>query len=269
MPKHFLASEKQGFSETEEIAKQFLGLGNKEIPNEFLVPEMQSISWNSENFRNLFIPIILFFYTNMGLLDFILPAKKKKEGEEEKPALAKVPYEPSVPKVDKDLDMSHMKARVKFRGAFDLDGLYKTMYKWFEDKQFEFHETLYKSKPPELELEWRGERKKTGYIRDVIRVYFHLFGSDVEAVKKGVKQKLMKGRLQIDFWGIVETDYPSITGKRRWTSSMLLALQNFYNKYIIKKELDLAYTDTLYYEVYQLHDVVKDYLDLEAKGHTY
>src|SRR4030042_1912250 len=114
----------------------------------------------------------------MGLLDFILPAKKK-EGEVEKPSIAKIPSEPSVPKVERDYDMSSKRASVKFRGAFDLDGLYKTMYKWFEDKQFEFHETLYKSKSPELELEWRAERKKTGYIRDVIRVHFHLFGSEV------------------------------------------------------------------------------------------
>lgn len=204
----------------------------------------------------------------MGFLDFILP-KKKKEGAKPELPLKEVPSEPRVPKVTKDFDMAALRARVKFKGVFDLDGLYKTMYNWFEAKQYEFHETLYKSKPPELELTWRAERKKTGYIREVVNVYFHLFGSEVEAVKKGVKQRLMKGRMLIDFWGVIETDYPSITNERKWTSAWQRRLQRFYNEYIIKKEMDLIHTDTLYYEIYQLHDVVKNYLDLEAKGHTY
>lgn len=206
-----------------------------------------------------------FSYTNMGILDFILPAKKKEE--KAKLPLEKVPSEPILPEVKKEYPLP--KARLKFKGTFDLDGLYRTMYGWFEEKQYEFHETLYKAKAPELELEWTGERKKTGYIRDVIKVYLHLFGSEVEAVKKGVKQRLMKGRMLIDFSGTLETDYPSITGERKWTSPWLRKLQNFYNRYIIKKEIDLLHEDTLYYEIYQLHDVVKNYLDLEAKGYTY
>lgn len=204
----------------------------------------------------------------MGFLDFILPRKKKEE-EKIEPALREVPSEPRVPEVTKDYDMAALRARVKFRGVFDLEGLYRTMYNWFESKQYEFHEELYKSKPPELELSWRAERKKTGYIRDVVNVYLHLFGEEVEAVKKGVKQRLMKGRMLIDFWGVTETDYPSITGERKWTTMWQRRLQDFYNRYIVKREIETAHVDVLYYEVYQLHDVVKNYLDLEGKGYTY
>ncbi len=100
-------------------------------------------------------------------------------------------------------------------------------------------------------------------------MYIHLFGSEIDAVKSGVKQKLMKGRLQIELNGVTETDYPNLTGEQNFRKSWELKLQDFYNKYIIKKELDLEHTDSLYYEVYQLHDVVKSYLDLEAKGNTY
>ncbi len=94
----------------------------------------------------------------MGFLDVIVPQKKKEETAAS--PVGKVPYEPVVPKVDKNINLPV--SILKFKGAFDLDGVYKTMYKWLEDRQYEVHETMYKAKPPELEIEWTAERKKTG-----------------------------------------------------------------------------------------------------------
>ena len=46
-------------------------------------------------------------------------------------------------------------------------------------------------------------------------------------------------------------------------------LRDFYNKYIAKEEIESVYGDTLYYRVQQLHALVKEFLDMQAKGYEY
>ena len=43
---------------------------------------------------------------------------------------------------------------------------------------------------------------------------------------------------------------------------------NFFLKWVVRRDLEFVWDD-LYYEVYKLHAVVKDYLDLAAKGNYY
>ena len=46
-------------------------------------------------------------------------------------------------------------------------------------------------------------------------------------------------------------------------------LKDFYNKYILKEEIETIWGDTLYYRVQKLHNVVKEFLDMQAKGYEY
>lgn len=160
--------------------------------------------------------------------------------------------------------------RIRFKGVFNFKGLYKEMVLWLKRRKFEFQERLYKDKPPELEIMWRAQRRKSGYIMDVIEAHIHIFDIEpVEIIEKGVKKELTSARMTIKLWPTVETGYVDIFGQRKWDSEFHRRLMDFYNKYVIKKDLDLAHTDALYYELYRLHAMVKDYLDMEAKGNLY
>ena len=156
--------------------------------------------------------------------------------------------------------------RLKYRGVYDFEGLCRTMRQWIVDHGYEFHETSVKHKVPspagsELELKWESWKKVTGYIKFWIKIYFHLWDvNEVEVVKDGRKQKLTQARMQIEMWGQVDLDYHN-----RFTGSRFAKfLQDFYHKYIIRKDLDLVATDELYYRVYKLYSVAKQFLEMEA-----
>ena len=77
-------------------------------------------------------------------------------------------------------------ARIKFRGLYDLDGLYKFMANWLRQRRFKVYENLYKSKPPELQINITAEREKSGFVMEVITIYYHSYGDyDIDTVVNG------------------------------------------------------------------------------------
>ncbi len=159
---------------------------------------------------------------------------------------------------------------LKFKGICDWDRLYILMARWFKERKFEFHERLYKAKAPELELDWFAERKKTKHVMERVDINFHAFEvEELEVIKRGKKKKMLKMQITITFKMRVITGYPDIFGTKRWNSDIGRRMLDFYNKYIIKKDIDLLYTDALYYEVYKLHNMIKEHLELEGRGYTY
>ena len=46
-------------------------------------------------------------------------------------------------------------------------------------------------------------------------------------------------------------------------------LQDIYLNYIINKDLDFIYTDQLWYVVYKLQRVTKEFLDFDTKGNAF
>lgn len=161
---------------------------------------------------------------------------------------------------------SHKQDFLKYQGTFDFDGLYKLLAKWFIDRKYDFYEQLYKDKPPELEIEWVAERKLDEFYKYKIRMYFHLFDIKiVEAIKDGKKKKLMFTRMVIEFDPSVIVDYQD-----RWSESAFTQkLLGIYLKHIIRRELQLKIADPLWYIVYRLQNVIKEYLDMETKGNAY
>jgi hypothetical protein len=170
-------------------------------------------------------------------------------------------------KVTIDLAEAGHTERLKYVGILDLDGLFKTMYQWYNDYGYEFHEKTVKHKVPgplgaDQEIEWTGWRKINGYVKFWVDVYFHLWQlKDVEVIKEGKKVKLSRARMLIEFSGRVDLDYSNRFGGSRF----LQALQDWYHKFVIKKEIDSIYTDQLYYRILKLYTVCKEYLDMEAK----
>jgi len=161
-------------------------------------------------------------------------------------------------------------ARIKFKGVFDLDGLYKFMVSWLKKFKYEFHETLYKFKPPELEIRWLAERRKTGFAKDILHVHFHMWGEyDIEVIRNGKKKKMTNARMIITLNAEVEAPYTNLFGQRRWNLPMERRLLSIFHNYVIKREFELLYLDVLYYEMYAFHTAIKQYMRLSMSGNQY
>lgn len=159
---------------------------------------------------------------------------------------------------------------INYKGIFNFAGLYKVMVRWLKSRKFEFHEKLYKERPPEIFLDWLAERKVSGYFKHIITINIHILDAeDIEVVEKGVKKKLMKGRVRIRLEIYIQADYPDIYGERKWSTNFQRMLLDFFNKHILRREIELTHWDVLYYEMLKLQAMIRAYLDMEAKGHAY
>jgi|TARA_Y100000310_G_scaffold311582_1_gene358011 hypothetical protein len=164
---------------------------------------------------------------------------------------------------------------IKYRGVFDMDGLYKTMQAWIEDQGYEFHEQFYKHKVPsplgqEQEIGWYGWRKMNMYVKFWIYCYFHIWDmKDVEVVKNGEKKKMISARLHVEFRGKVELDWQNMFAG----NNFLVSLQHFLNKYVLHKTITGGWEDEIYYRIHKLFYVTKEYLNMEtvhnASEHRY
>ena len=160
---------------------------------------------------------------------------------------------------------------LRYSGLFDFDGLYSMMAQYLKVNRYWFHEYKYKHKVPsplgaEQEIFWRGEKKVNEYIHYSIFLDFHLWEmTEVEVVQKGVKKTLTSAKMQINIIGFMDIDWE----KRYEQSVFLQALKDFYNKYVLKRELESIYWDTLHYRCQKFLNVIKEYLDMQAKGYEY
>ena len=185
------------------------------------------------------------------------------------PKQSPVPVEQNVPKHEGSRPFGPLEFVVRYKGVFDLQGLYSMMANWLMKYSFYFHETSHKCKTPGLEVDWEAYRKKTGFVMEKITVYIHAFTEDVDVVEDGVKKRMSKGRLTVRFSGSTETAYSDIYGKKRFNTPFQRRLLKFYNDVIMKRELDFMYEDVLYYELYNFQTAVKEYLNMYARGSAY
>ena len=157
-------------------------------------------------------------------------------------------------------------------GIINLDGLYQNMQRWFYDNLYYFDEPTSRIRPGtatgiEYEFKWKAWRKVNEYVQYNIKVFFHIFDAqDIEVIKDGKKVKLTKCRLKIEIDGDMEMDYTGMFGKSRFGQM----LYNVYSLFILKEErLMSVWWDELYYRIYKLQTIAKEYLDMEAKGNAY
>jgi hypothetical protein len=156
--------------------------------------------------------------------------------------------------------------QIKYSGVVDFEKLYRTMVEWFTSRKYDFYETLYKDKPPELELDWTAKRKLDEFYQHRIEIYFHLYDiKEVEAIKDGVKKKMIYCRMVITFRPYLVLDW-----QKRWTGNIFKRiLYQFYFKNVIYREFELLYADPLYYLYYNLHAKVKECLEMESASNAY
>ncbi|MFH0978094.1 MAG: hypothetical protein V1837_02210 [Candidatus Woesearchaeota archaeon] len=156
---------------------------------------------------------------------------------------------------------------LKFKGICDIEGLFKTIYDWMIHQDYEVHETKYKHKVPdprgaEDEITLKGWRRVNAYVKYWLEVDFHIWDMrTVDVVRNGIKKKLVTLRMKITFTSTVELDYSGRFGGSRFLQS----LQDFYNKYIIRANIQNIWEDELYYRTLKLHRIIKEFLDMETK----
>lgn len=155
---------------------------------------------------------------------------------------------------------------IKKDGIFDMDSIYSFLYSWYGDKGYLANENLYKHKPGfvrgnEIEIETKGFKKTTPYVRYWIEIKFHLWDAeDIEVLVEGKKKKLTKARMRIQFKMWMDLDW-----ENRWEKSKAQeALREFYHKYIIKRKIEDDWIPKLAKETYEIHDKIKLMLDQEA-----
>jgi len=160
---------------------------------------------------------------------------------------------------------------IKYSGIFDFEGLMSLIRSWIINQGYEFHETGVKHKVPspkgaEQEFAWWGWRKVNSYVKYHVDVWMKFNQlHDVEVVRDGKKEKLQSSTFQIEISGKMELDW----GGRFGGSRFLQALGDFYDKYIIGKDIDTIYSDQLYYRMYKLQGVIKEYLQMETRESAY
>ena len=158
------------------------------------------------------------------------------------------------------------KTRIDYKGIFDLNGLLVEMRKWIGVRKFEFHERKFIIKSgdegTEYEIEWECNRKINTYVKFYITVVIKGRGAHpVEVIKNGNKLEQVQGMFNFTLGGRAELDWENRFGKKWY----LKYLMDFYNNYIIKKDILYVWGDELTYRVYKLHRLIKDHLDMESK----
>ncbi len=167
---------------------------------------------------------------------------------------------------------------INFSGYFDLEKLYHFIYKWFSLNKYRYNEKKYKQKKGEVEWEIEAFKKVDEYAKFNIKFELHLYGDGngptpiepVDVVVNGKKMKLVKGRVHITISGSFETGYSDMFGSNKWNKTYINRwLQNFFEKVVLKQDIDIKYTDKLYYEVLDFYEGVKKTLGMYATGSFY
>lgn len=163
------------------------------------------------------------------------------------------------------------KLLIRYKGVLDLEGLYRVIAQWFKSRRFWFHETTYKHKVPspfgaEEEITFNAERKTTEYYRDDIRIFMHVWDQlQVEVIKEGKKQKLIKAKVEIQIQGTLVLDWQGMFDR----SKFMQKIREFMHRHIIKEKIENIWYDDLYYRTMKLQAAIKDYIDMQAKSHEY
>lgn len=160
---------------------------------------------------------------------------------------------------------------IRYKGLFDYDGLYNLVVRWMKARRYWFSESVYKHKVPspygaEQEFKFEGEKKVNDFVNYIMNMHFHLWDmTEVEVVREGEKKTLTNARMEIIFGATVVLDYE----KRMEKHKIWSAIVDVYYKYFLKEDIESLYSDTLYYRLYRLHALIKQFLDMEAKGNEY
>ena len=161
---------------------------------------------------------------------------------------------------EKDYIVRNIKVRQV--AIFDMGDLYKTMFRWFSQHNYDFQEKQYMEQNTQrgkhIEIGWNTERKISDYIKFHIDMKFLIVGLESVEVEIGnMKKKTNKGDVEMRFDAYIETDY-----ENKWEGNPLTKMfREFYNKLIVKSRIE-NYEEELHDELYEFLGEIKSYLNL-------
>ena len=161
---------------------------------------------------------------------------------------------------EKDFVANNIKVRQV--SIFDMGDLYKTMFRWFSQHNYDFQEKQYMEQTTQggkhLEIGWETNRKISDYIKFHIDIKFLIVGLDsVEIEINNMKNKTNKGDVEMRFTAWLELDYEG-----KWEGNAFIKfLKEAYNKFIIKSRIE-DYEAELHEELYEFIGEIKSYLNL-------
>lgn len=162
------------------------------------------------------------------------------------------------------------KITLRYNGLFDFDAFYAAVVDWAKNYGYIWHELDYKHKVPspkgaEQEMKWEINTKVTEYISYKILFTVHIWElMDVEVEVDGRKKSLSNARLYIIIEGTV--NYGIKKFEKGGKLGRLLSV--WYNK-IMRKETETIYFDNLYYRIWNLHAILKEFFDMQTGKHVY
>jgi len=150
---------------------------------------------------------------------------------------------------------------IKHKGYIDMASMNRAIRGWFLSEYYRFIESKHKYKAAEREIEMTASRKLNEYVKYKIDVRIRAWDlRDVEIIQNGQKIKTQEGKVSIDIVGTMELDWMKRFGGNRF----LQALQDFYHKFIIKREIGIVWIDHLDKKIAALRTVIQQQLGFEA-----
>lgn len=155
---------------------------------------------------------------------------------------------------------------VKFKGIFDFKNLFLVMYDWLTHQGYEVSEKKFKHKVPtqkgaEEEVGWTASRPVTHYYTYQIDIDMKFMDlKEVEIVKEDKKQQLSFAKVRIILVPTVILD-----PENQANNTFRQEFMKFFNRFIYSSDLNAIIYDRLYYRVYKLQGVIKNYLDMEGQ----
>ena len=152
--------------------------------------------------------------------------------------------------------------KIKQKSIFNLDELYKIMWRWFELYGYDMQELEYRDSlegnSKHLEIKWKSTKRIDDYIEFYILTNFLILGfENTEIEQDGVKIKTNKGEVEMNFTAFINKDY-----EEKWADTgYARIIREIYDKYLLKKRIETLEGE-LYEEVYKLLDEVKAFLNL-------
>ena len=159
---------------------------------------------------------------------------------------------------------------LRYKGIFDIDGLFKLMRAWFDEREYDFFEDRYKHKNQtlgyEIEIDYSGTREINEFVQNKISVYIHIWDyNELEVIQDGKKKIVGQGRMLINFKAALICDYED-----RWQSSKFKrSLRDFYITYILRHEISDIWGDKLFYNCNKLQQSTKRFLGMQSESDVY
>lgn len=159
--------------------------------------------------------------------------------------------------------ISVVSTKIKDKGIFDMNELYKVVKRWLDFHQYgdeskTFKEELYveriKGDSKQIEVRWKAERFSSDYFSNVVTITFLILGlKEVEIELDNKKIPTQKAELELRINAKLVKDRQD-----KWKSD---TLRKIYDNTIVSKRID-EYWVKLYNEINGLINEIKAFLEL-------